>query len=343
MTERVSVIIPNLNGLRWLPACLGSLRSQTFSEFQTYLVDNGSSDGSADWTASHFPEVSVVRLPRNLGFAGGMNAGFRAAKGEFLVPLNNDTEADPYWLERLVAAADAHPSAGILASQIMDFTDRTRFDCLGDGYNRLGMSYKIAAGLRDTGAFTEPVPVFGACAAACLYRRSMLDDIGLFDEDFFAYMEDVELSVRARLAGYECLAVPGATVFHIGSATNGGTASDFSVHLTTRNIYAIIARDIPRSLVPRMVLGAALAQFFVVLLALIGRKPVLRPHLGAIAKGFVAAIRMSPTMIGKRGTAPVRIGPKGFVQAINDSQLLHARLTAQASALARTVTSERSR
>ncbi len=329
MTERVSVIIPNLNGSRWLRPCLESLRAQTYRDFRTYLVDNGSSDGSAAWTATHYPEVKVVELPCNLGFAGGMNVGFRAAEGELLVPLNNDTEADPHWLERLVAAADAHPSVGLFASQIMDFTDRTRFDCLGDGYNRLGMSYKIAAGQRDTGAFAEPLPVFGACAAACLYRRSMLDDIGLYDEDFFAYMEDVELSVRARLAGHRCLALPGATVFHVGSATNGGTASAFSVRLTTRNIYAILARDIPGRLVPRMLLGTVAAQFAVAFLALVGRKPNLRPHLGAFARGLLEAVRLAPAMIAKRGTAPVRISAREFDEMITESNRLRARLDAR--------------
>jgi GT2 family glycosyltransferase len=327
VSERVSVIVPNWDGLRWLERCLTSLRTQTFRDFKVYLVDNGSADGSVAFVTANFPEVAVLALPRNIGFAGGVNAGFRAAAGEFLVPLNNDTEADLHWLERLVEAADRNPRVGMLASQIMDFTDRTRFDCLGDGYSRLGMSNKIAAGLQDIGAFSKPFEVFGACAAACLYRRSMLDDIGLYDEDFFAYMEDVELSVRARLAGYLCLAVPGATVFHVGSATHGGTASGFSVRLTTRNIYAIIARDIPVRVVPRMLLGAVAAQLAVVVLALVGRKSNLRPHLGAFAKGLIDAVRVAPAMVAKRGSAPVRIGPHAFMKLATESDRLRTRLT----------------
>jgi GT2 family glycosyltransferase len=301
LTEKVTVIIPNWNGMKWLGPCLSSLRSQSFRDFRIIVVDNGSTDGSVAYMQQAFPDVEIVALPQNAGFAAGMNAGIRVARGQYIAALNNDTEAHPDWLLRMVEVMDSHPNHAIFASRIMDFQHRDVFDSLGDGYGRSGLSFKLASKRRDDGSISEPFDVFGACAAACFYRRDLLDHIGLYDEDFFAYMEDVDLCVRARLAGYRCLAVPKATVYHVGSATSGGSASAFSVRLTARNIILVIVKNVPAAMLPRMLATTFLVQFVAVAEALLtGRRPWLRQHIGAYFKGLAEAAGALPAALEKR-------------------------------------------
>ena len=280
---------------------LRSLRAQSFRDFRTVVVDNGSADGSVEFIRAEFPEVQIVALPVNVGFAAGMNVGIRAAAGACIVALNNDTEVDPQWLEQMVRAIDDHPDFSVFASKIMDFKQRDIFDSIGDGYAHSGLSFKLAAKCRDDGSFTEPFEVFGACAAACSYRRAMLDDIGLYDEDFFAYMEDVDLCIRARLAGYLCLAVPNAVVYHVGSATSRGTASAFSVRLTARNLLTFMINNMPASMLPRMLVTTLMVQSGAVLQALLtDQRPWLRKNLSAYAKGVIDALAALPSTLRKR-------------------------------------------
>ncbi|GBU16726.1 MULTISPECIES: glycosyltransferase family 2 protein [Methylobacterium] len=303
---RVAVVIPNWNGERWLRPCLDSLRRQTFRDFHVVVVDNGSVDGSLALLRESYPEVQVVANPTNLGFAAAMNIGIRACEEPLVAALNNDTEAHPEWLAALVAEIDRQPpEVGFLASKILDFSDRTVIDSVGDGYCRLGLSYKIGAGSRDTGQFREPFEVLSACAAASLYRREMLDAIGLFDEDFFAYMEDVDLGIRARLAGYRCFAVPEAIVYHVGSATSGGPASPFAIRLTTRNLFALILKTLPLWMVPGVLALALASQGAVLAKSLLtGRPAWLRANLSAYGSGVAAALRELPATLAKRRAAP---------------------------------------
>ena len=174
MPARVTVVIPNWNGERFLDLCLGSLRYQTFRDFETVVVDNGSTDGSIDFVREHFPDVRVVELGENRGFAAAVNAGVEASDTEFVVLLNNDTEQDQRWLGALVRAADAHPDAGLFASKLVDFHDRRVLDGAGDALRLSGLPYRLGHGERDRGQFDEPGYVFGACAAAALYREVAL-------------------------------------------------------------------------------------------------------------------------------------------------------------------------
>lgn len=301
MNERVSVIIPNWNGARFLPVCLESLRRQTYRDFITYVVDNGSVDGSLELLRQNFPEVVVVGFPENRGFSAAINAGIAASRGEYLVALNNDTEADPRWIEELVRALDTHTQIGFCASKVLDFKHRTLIDSFGDGYTRLGLAFKVGALEQDDGRFDAPMEVFSACAAASIYRRSMLHEVGVFDEDFFCYMEDVDLGIRARLAGYRCLAVPSARVYHIGAASTGGGPTEFSVHMTTKNLFNVMIKNMPISLLAAMLPLSLAAQAFLVTRALFlpsGAK--LRPNLRGYWRGLAAAIRQAPTMLRKR-------------------------------------------
>jgi hypothetical protein len=241
---RVSVIIPNWNGQRFLPVCLEALRRQSCDAHEVVLVDNASTDDSVAYTRAHYPEVLVECLPRNLGFAGGVNAGLRAARGEYLALLNNDTEADPGWLEALVQALDEDREIGFAASKMVAFHDRGLLDGCGDALSWHMLAHKIGAGQRDTGQYEMPRRVFGACAGAAIYRRALFDTIGLFDEDFFAYYEDVDLSFRAQLAGFPGRYVPSAVVAHVGSATAGKESALF-YYLWIRNRIFLTVKNLP--------------------------------------------------------------------------------------------------
>jgi hypothetical protein len=292
---RVAVVIPNWNTREFLGVCLASLRRQTFGDFETILVDSASTDGSVEFVNENFPETRTIALPENQGFSGAVNAGIEASDAELVVLLNNDTEQDPGWLAALVRAADTHPEAGLFASKLVDFGDRRLLDGAGDALRRSGLPYRLGHGEMDRGQFGSEEFVFGACAAAALYRRSVLAEVGLFDEDFFAYCEDGDLSFRAQLAGHRCLYVPDSVVYHVGGASTGGKRSPTAIRLGTRNGLLLLSKNLPRPLVwgflPSILLGQIL-RLLVVSLSSGG----LRAHLAGLAEAW----RLLPKMLDKR-------------------------------------------
>lgn len=294
MPGRVTVIIPNWNTRRFLGACLNSLRRQTFEDFETLLVDSGSTDGSLAFVAENFPEVRTVALGENRGFSGAVNAGIRASSSELVALLNSDTEQDTGWLAALVGAADGHPEAGSFASKLVNFDDRGVLDGAGDALRASGLPYRLGHSERDRGQYGEYAFVFGACAAAALYRRAMLEELGFFDENFFAYCEDGDLSFRAQLAGYRCLYVPDAIVYHVGGASTGGKRSPIATRLGTRNSISLLVKNLPAPLVWRFLpsfLAGQLARLLVT-----AATGVLRAHV----RGLDEAIRHLPLMLQKR-------------------------------------------
>lgn len=215
---RASVIIPTWNGRSLLELSLPSLAGQRFRDFETIVVDNGSTDGTAEWLAGHHPDVRLVRLPENRGFAAAVNEGIATARGELIALLNNDTEIDSGWLASLVSAFDLHPDVGICASRILNYYDRKRIDSAGD---MLGLfADQIGHGALDGPDFAHSRPVLSACAAAAAYRRTVFDTVGVFDERFVSYLEDVDMGLRARHAGFQVLYVPEAVIYHMVSATS---------------------------------------------------------------------------------------------------------------------------
>lgn len=249
----VSVVVLNYNGKDYLGACLSSLEKQTFRDFEVILVDNGSSDGSVGYVEDNFPWVRVIALGENLGFCGGNNVGIGEARGEYIALLNNDTEVDPRWLEELKTALDETTNVenvGFCASKILVHGQPNLIDTAGDVFYACGVGGKRAYMEQDNGQYDRAEYVFGACAGAAIYLRAMLDDIGLLDEDFFAYDEDIDLSFRAQLAGYRCLFVPTAIVYHrIGSTL--GRDSDFWLYLSRRNMLYVLIKNMPTRLLLR--------------------------------------------------------------------------------------------
>ena len=239
--ELISVIVLNYNGKGFLDGCLSSLASQTYSDFEVIVVDNGSRDGSPEYVKENYPWVRLAKNDENLGFAGGTNVGIRAAKGEFVITLNNDSRADSRFIEELIKPM-ADPEVGVCAAKML-FPDG-RINSAGICISRSGAAWDRGMFEPDRGQYEFVEEVFGACAGAALYRREMLDEIGLFDEDFFLYLEDVDLAFRARLAGWKCLYVPGARVIHHHGGT-AGVGSDLAVYYGNRNIVWYPIKDFP--------------------------------------------------------------------------------------------------
>ncbi len=238
----VSVLIPNWNGLKYLPTCLAALRRQTHSPLEVILIDNASADESVAFTRQMFPGVKIIQMPRNAGLTGALNEGIRRAQGDIVAPLNNDTEVDPRWAAELVAALQAHPEAGFAASKMRLFNRRTVIHSAGDAFGRDGIPINRGVWQEDTGQFDGDTFIFGACGGAVAYKKAMLNHIGLFDEDLFMYCEDVDLNWRAQLAGYKCVFAPKAVVYHHLSATGGGQVAGY---YTGRNTLFVLFKSLP--------------------------------------------------------------------------------------------------
>jgi GT2 family glycosyltransferase len=294
VSPHLTVVVPNWNGERFLATCLGSLLEGSLEDFETILVDNGSTDGSVAFVRSNFPEVRVLPLSENRGFSAAVNAGIRASRAEYVALLNNDTQTDPGWLEALVEAAEVHPEASLFASKLVDFHDRRVLDGAGDALRRSGLPYRLGHRELDRGQYDEPAFVFGACAAAALYRRALFEEIGLFDEDFFAYCEDGDVSFRAQLAGHRCLYVPEAVVYHMGSASTGDKRSATATRLGTRNSLGLLVKNLPLSAVPPLVPFFVSGQLARLLTA--AATGTLRAHL----EGLAEAWHRLPLMLKKR-------------------------------------------
>lgn len=242
VAPQISVLIPNWNGLKHLSVCFDALSRQTCPHVETIMIDNGSTDESVAFTAANYPGVKILALPQNLGLTGALNRGMAQAQAEIIAPLNNDTEVDPRWAEELLAALAATPSAGMAASKMRLFDRRTIIHSAGDAFGADGIPINRGVWQEDTGQFDEDTLIFGACGGAVAYRRSMLEQIGGFDEDLFMYCEDVDLNWRAQLAGYQCVFAPKAIVYHHLSATGGG---EIASYYTGRNTLFVLVKSLP--------------------------------------------------------------------------------------------------
>jgi len=247
MTERppsISVIIPNWNGAHHLPECLGSLAEQTFRDFETVVVDNGSSDDSLTLLARDFPWVRVIARGNNGGFSTAVNDGIRQTRSEFVVLLNNDTRADPGWLRALHEGMAHYPEASMAASRMLLYDPPHAVDSAGDGYSiKAGAGYNLSAG-EPADSVDQDAWVFGACAGAAIYKRSLFDDIGLFDEDFFLVFEDVDLDLRAQVAGHRCIYLADAIVYHKRGASTDNASMEV-ISRSWRNTLWVAGKNLP--------------------------------------------------------------------------------------------------
>jgi GT2 family glycosyltransferase len=240
-----AIVIVAWNCWEHLCRCLDALSAQTISGFRVVIVDNGDAEDQQIERASSYPKVSYVKSCSNLGFAAGNNRGIEIAQGAgWIILLNPDTLPAVDWFEKMMEAAVQYPEFAVFGSRLLKADNPRVLDGEGDCYHVSGMVWRSGMGLAARGKPDEPWEVFSPCAAAALYKSDALRQVGGFDEDFFCYMEDVDVGFRLRLAGYRCMTVSGAEVLHVGSATTG-KRSDFYVYYGQRNLVWTYVKNMP--------------------------------------------------------------------------------------------------
>ena len=305
----VSVVIVNWNGLRFLERCLPSLFNQTWHDFEVIMVDNGSSDGSVRFVKDRYPQVTVIENKENLGFAIANNQGMNAARGKYIVLLNNDTEVGSDFLKRLAGKAESSPpDVGMWACKILSLHDHAIIDSVG---GLLISSSGIAKGRGrnelDVKQYDGLEEVFIPSACAAMYRKDMLNKVGFFDEDFFAYCEDTDLGFRARLAGWKTISVPDAVVYHYYSGTTG-RYSPMKAYLVERNHIWVVLKNFP---LPRLILFpvSTIWRYLLQVYAILIRKGAGGRYvddfskaslIGIVLKAYLSAFKGMPGMLRKR-------------------------------------------
>jgi GT2 family glycosyltransferase len=290
----ISVIIPNFNGAAYLETCLQSLMQQTYQHFEVLVVDNASRDHSVEVVHRVAPKARILPQEYNLGFAAAVNEGVRAAAGDWIAVLNNDTETACEWLAECVAAIGRHPDASFLASRILDSNRRQLIYSAGDCFLRAGIGYRRGQELPDGSEFGSEIQVFSCCGCAALYHKATLQKNHGYDEQFFAYLEDVDLGLRLQAAGARGYYVPAARVFHLGGATSGGEFAPLAVRLRSRNSILLLLKSVPWQVLWRCLPMILVAQVF-----WFGRAIVHR-RLWSYLRGLAGVIPLVPTMLQRR-------------------------------------------
>lgn len=239
----VTVIIPNYNGKNFLKEVLQSLNNQNHP-FEVTIIDNASNDRSVNYIKENYPQFKIIENKENLGFAAAVNQGIKASKSEYIFLLNNDTELESSCISNLITCIEKDESIFAVSSKMIQSHDRNKVDDAGDEYTIFGWTKRVGYG-RSHDLYNQEREIFSACAGAALYRRSIIDEIGLFDENFFAYMEDVDISYRARIRGYKCIYCPNAVVYHIGSGSSGSRYNEFKIRLAARNNIYVPYKNMP--------------------------------------------------------------------------------------------------
>jgi GT2 family glycosyltransferase len=248
----VTVAILNYNGRELLEVVLPSLAGQTYRDFETVVIDDCSSDDSIDYLGRNWPGIRVVRTGEtNVGVAAALNVAVRSARGPLVALLNNDIELDPEWLSQMVTALDSRPAAGSAACKMLNYWRRNELDCAGDVLAADGSAYGRGHGELDRGQYDREEEVFAPTAGAALYRSAAFGQVGLFDESFVAYFEDVDWGLRARLMGWRTCYVPSAVAYHMGSATTNGVKNPLYYEMQRRNAIGILVKDMPTGLLVR--------------------------------------------------------------------------------------------
>lgn len=244
---KASIIIPNWNGKYLLKECLDSLKRQTFGEFQIIIVDNGSTDGSVDYINKFYPEVKLIKLDKNYGFAKAINTGVKNSTAKHVVFLNNDTKADKNWLKSLVEFADTNDDVISVNSKILNYFDRKLIDGVGIEINEVGQARSIGWNQKDSGQFDKEMYIFGATGGASLFKRKEFISLGMFDENYFMYSEEVDFAFRAQFLGYKSIFCPKAIVYHKHKATSKKLPTHVE-YWQFRNMTQTIIKDFPREI-----------------------------------------------------------------------------------------------
>lgn len=321
MWPKVTVVIVNWNGERYLERCLSALLAQTVMPNEIILVDNASSDGSLGIVA-RFPSVHVLPQCTNLGFARANNIAIEmsAEESEWIALLNPDAFPEPGWLEALLSTARENSDFDVFGSKLVNADDPSVLDGVGDAYHISGLVWRERCEVSQQDGNCLAREIFSPCAAAVLYRRRVILDAGGFDEDYFCYVEDVDLGFRLRLAGHKAMFVRDAVVHHVGSGTTGGQHSDFSVYHGHRNLVWTFVKDMPDGVFwPFLPLHLVMNLVAVAVFALRGQGRV-------IWRAKWDAIKGLPKMWRKRqAIQSTRIATAREIWRLMDKQIVPAR------------------
>ena len=249
-SPKVSALIPVWNARDQISMVMSSLENQTTGDFDITVIDNGSTDGTPDQVAEEWPEVRVVRLAENLGYAAAANRGIDATAGEYVAFLNDDMELEPEWIERLAAELDRDPKLGLVTGKVMFEHDRSLIYQAGHEYYTYGWCATRGLNEKDEGQYDERLPSVAGTGAGSMYRREAIKRAGGFDEDYFMYCEEVDLGLRVLLAGYAGLYVPAPVAFHVAGAKSRETP-EMPRRLFYRNQLITLAKDVPWSILWR--------------------------------------------------------------------------------------------
>jgi GT2 family glycosyltransferase len=319
---RIAVIIVTWNAANLIEGVLAAVSLQTRPADRVLIIDNGSSDEDIlAGIVAQYPFCELSRLGKNLGFAAANNIGvIQCDDAEFVALLNPDAFPEPHWLEALLAAAQENPEFDVFGSKLVKAADPSVLDGAGDAYHISGLVWRLGHGVPVASLSIQASEVFSPCAAAALYRRSALLNVGGFDEDYFCYVEDVDIGFRLRLTGYRCLFVPASVAHHIGSGTTGGQHSDFAVYHGHRNLVWTFVKDMPGGVFwPLLPLHVAMNLITLVVFTLRGQgRVILRAKWDAI-KGL-------PKMWRKRQLVQsTRVATARQIWRLMDKQIMPTR------------------
>ncbi len=290
----IDIIIPNWNGARMLEDCLRSLSAQTFSGFRITVVDNGSEDDSVSMIERDFPQVNILKFRKNEGFSVAINRGINDAEAPWLLLLNNDMEVAPDCLENLRIAIKKYQAYQFFSLKMLNFHQRDLLDGAGDAVLRGGVGYRLGTMEKDSEVYCKDRDVFGACAGAGLYKRDLFEKAGLFDPDFFAYLEDVDFNMRARRIGFKCRYIGSAVVYHIGSATSGSKINGLTIRLSTRNNFRVIFKNYSLFMFIRFLPSILVYQMMWLFFSC--KKKLFGPY----CRGIFEAVKTIPQFMEKR-------------------------------------------
>lgn len=240
-----TVIIPNYNGMKFIENCMKALEKETSTDYHICVVDNGSADGSREWIEKNCPGVQLIALGKNTGFCGAVNAGIKASRTPYVILLNNDTEVEYGFVKALEDALEQEKKSFSVSAKMVDLYDKSVLDGAGDLYCALGWAFALGKGKAVKNNYTRPQEIFSACGGAVIYRKDILDKIGIFDENHFAYLEDCDLGYRAQIFGYRNYYTPNAVVYHAGSGVSGSKHNEFKVNLSSKNSVYLIYKNMP--------------------------------------------------------------------------------------------------
>ena len=241
---KVTVVIPNYNGIKYIRDCMDSLYKQEDISFEILVVDNGSKDGSLEILKKEYVDAKVIALEENTGFCHAVNVGIQNSGTPYVILLNNDTVVKPGFVEALQEAIEESERIFSVSSMMLSMADESRIDDAGDGYSMLGWAYARGKG-KPAARYEKRAKVFAACGGAAIYRKEVFEKIGYFDENHFAYLEDIDIGYRARIHGYRNAYEPKAKVIHAGSATSGSRYNEFKTKLSSANNAYMIAKNMP--------------------------------------------------------------------------------------------------